>query len=357
MNKLTANVSYTKGKSLIWLYVNALNMKVGQFDRYNEVSYQRYFTNINPSIFFKYYYPEKALLQLRLNRDVVRPTLTQLQPIEVNEDALNITVGNPALRMAFSNRISGSYILINRLKEQNLIFSGAYTLLERAIISNMFTDAAGKTIYSFSNLNTKHIPSFNIDIQYTKRIKKINLSTSTKLGFMANRTYGLSNNQLYQRTDKVFNLNLSFYRYIEEKYNFDFSIKPSYTLSVSSLNNYLDNSGFGYTSDATAGFSFFKNMQLNLGYDYTFYAKSKAFNTANSVFLLNSSLSKKLLKQQNLKLSVMARDLLNQNKGFRRSTFGTIIAQDSYTTIKRHVLFSLSWDFSKFGKYLPRPIK
>jgi len=70
--------------------------------------------------------------------------------------------------------------------------------------------------------------------------------------------------------------------------------------------------------------------------------------------LINASLSKTFLKEDNLKLSLSGNDLLNQNVGFSRDINGNFITQSSYTTIKRYFMISLIWDFSKFGGIAPK---
>lgn len=345
-----ATLRYSKNKTFFFVYLKSLNVRFDQLNRYNKLSYQRDFSNITPGALYKYYNTGKLLFQMSYHRKYLLPTVTQLQPTGINENPLNIIIGNPTLNGSYSNQFSATYSLINQILQRNTTFSGTYYLIENAVIGDYVVDNAGNAIYSFSNLNSKNTPSLNFNIRHNQNIKKINASSISTLGFTLNRNYGLSNGQLFQRTDKMVNLDLSIFKTVENKFDIDFGIVPNYTFSKTSRNDYLSISGFGYSSNGSIGGLLFKNLRFDINYDYKFYPKNPAFKSMNSIFLLNSSLTKKFLKQQNLSISINAKDLLNQNTGFNRSVFGTVITQENYTTIKRYFLFSLSWDFSKFGK-------
>jgi hypothetical protein len=88
---------------------------------------------------------------------------------------------------------------------------------------------------------------------------------------------------------------------------------------------------------------------VSLDGNYVYQQKTVSFNQDFKRFILNSTLKKKFLKNDNLALSLSGNDLLNQNKGFSRQAYGNTINQNSYTTIKRYFLLSLSWDFNKMG--------
>ena len=88
---------------------------------------------------------------------------------------------------------------------------------------------------------------------------------------------------------------------------------------------------------------------IELDYTYEFQEKTAAFNTNFDRLLVNSSISRTFLKADQLKIGISGNDLLNQNLGFSRNAFGNTISQSSFTNIQRYFLFSVVWDFSKFG--------
>ena len=65
--------------------------------------------------------------------------------------------------------------------------------------------------------------------------------------------------------------------------------------------------------------------------------------------ILNASLSKALLKEDKLKLTLSGVNLLNANPTLTRNITSTAITQGSYTTIMRYFMLTATWDFTKFG--------
>jgi hypothetical protein len=137
-------------------------------------------------------------------------------------------------------------------------------------------------------------------------------------------------------------------KYVPKKYNFNISAGPTYTISESSLQQ-VNNNGRGFTGNWWMGVYLPGKFQLSSDANYQYTAATQSFNQDFSRLLINASLIKSFFKDENLKISLAANDLLNQNVGFSRSAYGNIITQNSYTTIKRYFMLSVIWDFNKFG--------
>jgi hypothetical protein len=81
--------------------------------------------------------------------------------------------------------------------------------------------------------------------------------------------------------------------------------------------------------------------------------KTSVFDNNNNVVLLNAWVGRKFLKNDALLLKASGNDLLNQNVGFNRTVNSNFISQNTYSTIKRYVMFSLVWNFTKPGTPAP----
>src|SRR5690606_31692253 len=90
-------------------------------------------------------------------------------------------------------------------------------------------------------------------------------------------------------------------------------------------------------------------FEINSTGRYTYDAPTQLFADAFEQFIVDASVSKKFLKDESLRFSVGVNDLFNQNKGFSRYANNNMFTQNSYTTITRYLMFSLTWDFSKMG--------
>ena len=83
-------------------------------------------------------------------------------------------------------------------------------------------------------------------------------------------------------------------------------------------------------------------------YDYR--EKTASFDNSLNRIIWNSTLNRNFLKDKSLKFSAGVNDLLNQNNGFNRNVVNNMFVQETFTTVKRYFLFTLSWDFNKSKK-------
>jgi hypothetical protein len=74
--------------------------------------------------------------------------------------------------------------------------------------------------------------------------------------------------------------------------------------------------------------------------------KTVVFTDNNSITKWNAHISKKLLKKKELQVKLMVFDILNQNLGYARTAQGNMIMQNSYTTIRRYGMLSVTWNFT-----------
>jgi len=83
--------------------------------------------------------------------------------------------------------------------------------------------------------------------------------------------------------------------------------------------------------------------------NYDFTARTQTFDTDLKKTILNASIVKTFFKNDDLKLALTGNDLLNQNVGFGRNVMGNYLQQNSYTTIKRYFMFTVTWNFNSMN--------
>ena len=147
---------------------------------------------------------------------------------------------------------------------------------------------------------------------------------------------------------------LNFSKYKDKKYSFRVSGGPSYNIITSSLQTRVDNKGWGIQGNGSFNVYLPGKIELSTDGYYQYTGKTQTFDQDLERLIVNSSVSKKFFKQENLMLSLSGRDLLNQNVGFSRYASGNMVTQNSYTTIQRYFMCTLSWDFSKMGGSVPK---
>jgi hypothetical protein len=340
--------NYNKGKQTIQIGNEISSVNFSQFDRFSNTGYRKEFINWLPSAIFI-----KSVKQQTFRFDyrgsTIQPTIDQIQTARTNDDPLNIVIGNPDIHTAYKHALSLYFVTAKSLSKRSIMVNMKYAIVNNPIVNNITTDAEGRTTYQAINFSPGNNESLSFEGTYNKTIKSLDLNTVFALSFYNTIDYGVSNNEVNRRNAQTYAARLYFFKYKLKKYNFSYNFRPSYTRSQSTLGKQFDNNGFGLTNDLSLTVNLPKKIELATVGSYTFQAATNAFDQDYKLLLVNAALSKKFFEKENLKLSVTVNDIFNRNIGFNRSALGTTLVQNSYSTIRRYLMFSLSWDLSKFG--------
>jgi len=341
------NYTYKKAKTVFGFGTKVSDVS---FDQNNSGStFTRSFVNWNPQASYQYNFSQRNAIRVSYSGNTTQPTIDQLQPVFTNADPLNLILGNPDLKPSFSNRFRFSYNAYKVLSDQSLYISGSYSFKVNPIVTNTTTDiTTGKTTQQAFNITNKNESDYYIYSSFGQKVNAIDINVGIELNANGNTSYNYSNSVLNTTKSNSYSAKINFSKYLDEKFDFNFAFGPVYNISSSSLQA-INNNGYGFN-----GYSYF-NLYLpgkfQIGYDanYDYTAKTQSFDQNFGKFILNASVSKKFLKEQNLKLSLSGNDLFNQNVGFSRDASGSTITQNTYTSIKRYFMISLTYDFSHFA--------
>ncbi|ACU02431.1 outer membrane beta-barrel family protein [Pedobacter heparinus] len=348
-NQLGAVFNYKQNKTTINFGTKATAVRFNQYDVYHDRNFDRNFINWSPQASYLLKISQQATFRFAYNGNNTQPQLSDIQPIRVNTDPLNITIGNKDLNPSFSNRFNLNYNSYKVLSEQGLYIGASFGFTSNAIVSNMTTDAAGKNTYQSINLSSKMPKNFNFYFGGDRKIKSLDLRIGLGLNAYGNTAYNYINKALNEAESYNFSGSFSVSRWDAKKYSFNIRIEPGYNTSQSSLQQQVNNNGWNLNS--RAGFTLFlpAKFQLNTDADYQFTAATASFDNNFERTIWNASIRKKFFKEENLTLEIKGNDLLNQNTGQSRSAWSNRIIQNSYTTIRRYFMFSVIWDFNKMG--------
>ncbi|NCD70567.1 outer membrane beta-barrel family protein [Mucilaginibacter agri] len=331
--------------------VAAVNFK--QLNEYTGINFKRNFVNWLPQALFQYKISQQSGIYLNYNGRTTQPTIDQINPLVVNTDPLNITLGNPLLKPSFRHSLNASYNSYKVLSDQYIYIGGQYSLTTNAIVNNTVTDSAGKTTYQAINLRNKRPANYYFYGNYGRNLFA-GINGGINININGNDSYNYVNNVLNESKSQTYGVSLNLRKYKEKKYSFYASAGPNYTISKTSLQSQINNNGRGFTSYGQVQLFLPFKFQVSSDVNYGFRAKTQTFSDNYYRTLLKASIAKTFLKQDNLKISIDGNDLLNQNTGFNRSAFGNQITQTTYTTIKRYFMFSITYDFNKMGGGAPQ---
>lgn len=318
-----------------------------QEDRLYNINRTRHFVNWFPQASFNYSFSQHRRFGIDYNGSTRQPSIDALQPLRRNENPLYITIGNPDLKPTFSNRFTIRYNDYKVLSERGIWAYASYSTSTNDISNRSVIDSAGKTTSQQVNVNGNQ--SWYANIDYNKKLKKLDLYLNPELGFNYNRNVNYVNGLLNVNKTANYSLGLRVSKYKDNKYDIGIGANASYATTTSSIQKAVQPNYWTFVINPNLGLNFPLNIELHTDGQFTLRQKTSIFTTNNNIFLWNAWLGKKLLKDKTLLIKLSVNDILNQNTGFTRSAGSNYIMQNEYTTIRRYGLLSVVWNFNKMG--------
>lgn len=359
LNQLTnqggAILNYKKGRSIVNFGTKVSTDRFREIDEYTQNALVRTFVNWNPQANWQYRFSQQQSFYVSYTGRTQQPTLDQIQPVRINNDPLNIVLGNPDLKPSFENRFSANYNSFKVVSGQYIWLYGEYVFTSNPIVNDVTTDyRTGKSRSEYFNLPGRETSRSNLGANFSRKIEKLDFNVGLGMGANGSTYYNMVNGALNQTTNYTFNPRINFSKYEQKKFEVYLYGGPTYTLSKSSLQPNLNNNGSGF--NANGGFTVYLPGKFRMGtnntYQYT--APTRSFNTSFSKTLINAFIVKTFLKDDNLKFTLSGNDLLNQNIGFSRTASSNLITQNSYTTLRRYFMFTIDYDFTRMGGGSPK---
>ncbi|WP_188505771.1 TonB-dependent receptor [Parapedobacter pyrenivorans] len=348
-NQLGAIFNFKKGKSTLNFGTRVSRVQFDQTDRYVDSRFERSFTNHNPQLRYQYRFSQQKSFTVSYNGNNTQPSINQIQPVTVNDDPMNIILGNPDLKPSYTNRFNMSYNSFKVIGNQYVYFSGSFSNTNNPIVSNTYTDSVGRNTFQYANLTDKAPMNYYFYGSFSKNLKKWNINVGGGLNTNGNIYYNLTNGELNKTQSTTYSGTLNLRQYIQKKYDFYLTFGPTYTYGESSLQRQQNNNGWGLNGNYSFNIYLPLKFQISSEGRYTYTAATQSFDENFERLIVDASVSKKFLKDETLRFSVGVNDIFNQNVGFSRYANNNIISQNRYTTITRFLMFSLAWDFNKMG--------
>lgn len=354
-NQGGAVFNYKKAKSVINFGGKITDVSFKQIDVINDKAYTRKFINLAPQASYTYRFSQQKSFRINYNGYTSQPSISAIQPIRVNTDPLNISIGNADLKPSFSSSVNANFNSYKVLSGQSIYASANYSLTSNSIVSNVVTDSAGKSTYQSVNISDKMPSNYYLYGYFSRQLNTTGLNAGITLNMSGNTSFNYINGKLNTTESNSYRGSLRFRQYVQKKYDINIAAGPTYNTGQSSIQKQVNNNGWGFNSDASFTVYLPGKVEISSDANYEFTEKTASFNQNFDRLIWNSSISKKFLKGDNLQLTLSGNDLLNQNVGFSRYAYGNNITQNSYTTIKRYFLFSLMWEFNKMGGGIKAP--
>lgn len=315
------------------------NLDNNEFDTFK-------FLNVTPQAQINFMPKSQMNIGINYRGTTRQPTLSQLQPLRDNTDPLIVYEGNPDLKVGFNHGISVFYNRYKVLAQTWLGFQFSYNIVQNAITQfNTIDQTTGKRTYYPVNVDGNRNWNFWSDYSKEGGGRKLNYGVSI------NGSGGTFNN--FVDGDLVntnyYNANVDFrvQTRVEDKYDFSIGPRVGYNSSKSSVETNTDNNYFTYGGRVEATVTLPWKMEIYSNLNAELRQLTDAFPVNNNLVVWNAGLSKKVFKKNTGKVSFIANDLLDDNKGVNRSINSTVITDERFQRISRYFLLRFEWSFNK----------
>lgn len=319
------------------------NLDNNTFNNYN-------FLNVTPQLGINYSPKQQQGISFNYRGNTRQPTISQLQPIRDNTDPLVEYVGNPDLKVGFTHNFNFNYNNYKVLKQAYSYAYFSYNIQQNAISQNNTIDTSGKRTYTPVNVNGNS--NWNFGTEWSKGGGMMQ-GTNKKLGYglmvnaSGNRYINFINGQ--KATTRSNGISLSVMLNMDSEDKFSFRLGPSigYNTSKTSLATSVNNNYFTYGGRANVSIDLPGKMEFMTDVNADLRQRINAFATNTNLVIWNASLSKKIFKKDTGKISFIANDMLDDNKGFTRTINNTFVSDDRFQRISRYFLLKFEWSFNK----------
>jgi hypothetical protein len=352
-NQVGAFINFKGIKQSLNFGTKISNVAFKQIDEYTGGVFKRHFINWNPSARYSYNFSQQRSLYLSYYGNTSQPSINQIQPVRVNTDPLNIFLGNQALTPSYSSSFNLNFYDYKVLTDQYINLGMGYTFTSNQIVNSSITDGAGKSSTQYVNLKDKMTDRFYLYGSAGRKTPLWDIFAGFNINANTNTSYSYNNNVLNRGFNASYSGGINVSKYIKDKFDFYINAGPSYNISKSTLQTSGNNNGRGFFTRGNVSVYLPAKFKISSDINYTYTAPTATFNSDLRRTLLNANISKSFFKANSVKLMISGNDLLNQNVGFERNTYGNMVAQNTYTTIQRYFMFTVTWDFNHMGGSVP----
>lgn len=310
--------------------------------------------NWSPTLDFRYRFNKQSNLRINYRGTTTQPSMSQLLDIVDNTDPQNVSMGNPGLKPAFTNRFRLFYNNYRQSHYQTLMTFVNFSSTRNAIGNSVYYDAqTGARTTRPVNINGNW--DVNAALMFNTSIDSAgvwNINTFTNGSYQRYASY------LQLRTMDAMEKNITNSSTIGER------------LSASYRNNWLEvelDGSLNYTHTKnnlqstnnlnTWQFAYGTNINLTLPWNMSVSTdlheqSRRGYNDASlntNELLWNAQISQSLLKGNALTLSVQFYDILHNQSNLSRVINSTSRTDTEYNSINSYIMFRASYRLNLFG--------
>lgn len=324
------------------------------------VMYKQSFTNFFPTANFNYAFNRHKNFRFNYRGRTNQPSVTQLQDVRDETNALRTVQGNPDLKQEFSNNINASYNSFNPVSSRYFNVNVNYNQTNNRIVNSIDFDTArgrGVQLIRPVNLNGSFNTSSSITVGIPLKRKLKGSSVNFSNTFNYNRDLSLLYNQKNITNSISVRQRVGLNMDIREKLNFEVRASFSYNnvfysgirnLGTNVKQQNSDNEYFVQTYSTEVSYFITKSLIISTDFDYLINTgRAEGFN--QNVPLWNGSMAYQLFKKKNGEVRLSVNDILNQNQSINRIVGDNYIEDTRTVVLRRYVMLSFTYNLNRAG--------
>lgn len=308
----------------------------------------RWVWNFAPFLRYRYRMGKQRSINLHYNGRSSQPSMTQLQPVPDMSDPMKIVIGNPELKPTFTHSLRVRFQDFNQERQRSIMLMADVQMAQNSIISRTsFDNTTSAQTTTYTNVNG--VWSGRLMNMFSMPLGRSKLwQFSNHVFVMGNRGVGFNDNERNVSTSFRFNESpgISF-----RPDNLQIELRPRYSLQLThnSLSSSRDMTvhSFGGMLDAY----YYTPIGIILNSDLSFSAtRGYSAGYDRDEWMWNASISYQFLRGKQATVTLKAYDLLQQRSNISRNETPNYIDDQSYNSLTRYFMVTLSYKFNTFGK-------
>jgi hypothetical protein len=288
---------------------------------------------------------DKLNIDIDYTTSVNEPSISQLQPVPDNSNALSLILGNENLVPEYRHRLNIRYFKFDRFNFRSL-WANIYGTYTKDKILN--TRTIGANLQSISMpINVDYSVNVGGNLSFGTPINPLRIKTRLRVNYSENFGFAFINNA----QNKVRNSTTTYSLSIENK---------NQNVVSAEVYGRLRNSGTNYQNEEISDNSFWvkeygSEVNIDMGkgwfwdteFESNIYSKEQ-YGDDNVLNFWDMSLAKQFMDGQ-FEVKVLVHDLLNQNTGLSRSVTDLYINETRSNAIGRYTMLNLVYKLSQFN--------
>lgn len=310
--------------------------------------------NWSPTFDFRYKFDKRSNLRINYRGTTTQPSMSDLLSIVDDTDPLNIKMGNPGLKPAFTHRMRLFYNQYIQSHQRSIMTFLNYSNTQNSISNKVTYDAAtGGRITQPENINGNW--NINGAVMFNTAIDSAavwNVNTFTTAGFnhyvgyLALDKSSDSQRNVTKSTSLGERLSAS-YRNSWLEVELDGSVNYTHSKNNLQSNNNLNTWQFAYGTNINITTPWGTSLSTDIHENSRRGYEDASLNTNELIW--NAQISHSFLKGNALTLSIQWFDILQKQSNFTRVINAMQRTDTEYNSINSYLMFKASYKLNVFG--------